>query len=111
MCLGKQFGSTAREDVTVDFQEVLGTLNVEPWTHPVLVIAEHWPSFTYAVQAVGSLDITTWCSFKMAKSKVEFLSMRLGTTLIDLSLGDLAKRFAPLLHLTVLIQGSPTFSD
>ena len=95
----------------MDFQEVLGSLNVEPWPHPVLVFAEEWPSFTYAAQAFGCLDITTWCDFKTAKSKVEFLSTRLGSMLTGPSLENVAKRFAPLKYLTVLIQGSPAFPN
>ena len=82
-----------------------------PWSHPVLVIAEEWPSFTYAAQAAGCLDITTWCDFKTAKSKVEFLSTRLGSTLADYLLEAVAKQFTPVQYLIVLIQGSPSFSN
>ena len=97
--------------MSVAFQEVVGTLHVAPWSHPVLVIAEDWPSFSFAAQAAGCLDIFTWCLFKTAKSKVEFLSTRLGCTLVDLPLDEMVTRFARLPHLTVLIQGSPEFSN
>ena len=36
----------------MDQQEVVGTVNFEVWDHPVLVIAEVWPSMAFAAQAV-----------------------------------------------------------
>ena len=83
----------------------------EAWHHPVLVVAEGWPSVAFAAQAVGCLDITTWCKFGSAKSKVEFTSTRLGSTLVESSLDELAELFSTQSTLTVLIQGGASFCD
>ena len=104
-------GDRLRKEVVVEQQEVLGTVEVEVWNHPVLVLAETWPSFAFAAQAVGCLDIKTWCKFGSAKSKVEFMSTRLGSTLAESSLEELVKLYANQPTLTVLIQGDATFCN
>ena len=104
-------GSKLRKEVLVDQQEVVGTVNFEVWDHPVLVLAEVWPSMAFAAQAVGCLDIKTWCKFESAKSKVEFTSTRLGSTLAELSLDELAKLYANQSTLSVLIQGGASLCN
>ena len=81
------------------------------WSSPVLLLAEVWPSLLYAVQALGCLDITTWYHFESAKAKVEFSSTRLGITFAEGLLYRLAKRFASQQNVTVLIQGSASFTN
>ena len=100
-----------RKVVQVGHQEVTGTVTCEPWTHPVLILAEEWPSLAFAAQATGCLDITTWCSFKSGKSKVEFTLTRLGSTLTSVSLDILAARYAIQHGDTVLIQGCTAFAN
>ena len=97
--------------VQVDHQEVIGTVQASVWQHPVLMFAEKWPSMAFAAQALGCLDITTWCNFSYAKSKVEFSSTRLGSTLSREPLVNLSKRFVKLQGVTVVIQGSTTFAN
>ena len=92
-------------------QEVVGVVHTRAWSFPVLVLAEVWPSFSYAAQALGCLDITTWCHFESAKAKVEFTSTSLGKTLSEGSLAFLAMRFASQSSVTVLIQGSASFTN
>ena len=65
----------------MDHQDVIGTVNPKVWQHLVLAFAEAWPNIPYTAQALGCLDITTRCVFRSAKSKVEFASTRLGSTL------------------------------
>ena len=65
----------------------------------------------FAAQAVGCLDIKTWCKFESAKSKVEFMSTRLGSTLAESSLEELAKLYATQPTLSVLIQGGSNFCN
>ena len=60
---------------------VMGFVKAGPWSWLVLVLAEDWPSWAFSVQAIGCLDITTWCKFKSGKYKVEFTSTRLGSSL------------------------------
>ena len=52
------------ETVWVDHQEVMGFVKADPWDRPVLMFAEDWPSLAFAAEAIGCLDITTWCKFK-----------------------------------------------
>ena len=100
-----------RKEVVVDHQEVIGSLVCKSWSHPVLIVAEGWPSMSFAAQAVGYLDVTTWCKFEYAKSKVEYMSTRLGSTLTEMSLEKLAVCFASQPAVTVLIQGQAEFSN
>ena len=97
--------------IQVDHQEVTGTVRALIWQYPVLIFAEQWPSMSFAAQALGCLDITTWCKFSSAKSKVEFISTRLGSTLSREPLVNLLKRFVKLQRVTVIIQGSTTFTN
>ena len=101
----------APKSVQVDHQEVTGIVRNLRWHHPVLILAEKWPSMSFAVQALGCLDITTWCKFSSAKSKVEFTSTRLGSTLSSDRLDRLSKRFACLQGVTLIIQGSASFTN
>ena len=66
---------------------------------------------SFAAQALGCLDITTWCKFSSAKSKVEFTSTRLGSILSREPLVNCLKWFAKLQGVTVIIQGSATFAN
>ena len=85
-------------------------VQVDPWIYPVLVLAEHWPSMSFVAQALGCLDITTWCSFLSTKSKVEFESTRLGSSLTTTRpLEEVGRRFCNQLGLTVLLQGGGPF--
>ena len=85
-------------------------VHTKTWSSPVLVLTEIWPSLLYAAQALGCLDITTWCRFESAKAKVEFSSTRLGSTFAEGSLELMATRFASQQNVTgVLIQGSAAF--
>ena len=100
-----------QKSVQVEHQEVTGVIRTEPWSRPVLVFAEDWPSLAFSAQAVGSLDITTWCKFKSGKSKVEFTSTRLGSSLASDSLDKLAARYGNQCQVTVLVQGCATFAN
>jgi len=95
----------------VDHQEVTGIVKTEPWAHPVLVFAEDWPSLAFSAQAVGCLDITTWCHFKSGKSKVDFTSTRSGSSLSNASLEELAACYGNQHLVTVLIQGRAVFTN
>ena len=79
--------------IHVGHQEVMGLVQVVPWVYPVLILAEQWPSMAFAAQALGCLDITTWCPFISAKSKVAFESTRLGSTLMNRPLEVVARQF------------------
>ena len=81
----------------------------ESWIHPVVIFAEKWPSLAFAAQTVACLDITTWFEFKSGKSKVEFTSTRLGSTLTGALLDVLAKQYTNQQRVTVLIQGCVSF--
>ena len=110
LCTDAQDGGTHKRDtIHVGHQEVMGSVQLTPWSHPVLVIAEEWPSMAFAAHALGCLGITTWCSFLSAKSKVEFESTRLGSTLMRRPLPEVARPFAGQPGLTVLIQGGSSF--
>ena len=90
---------------------MVGTVETIPWSFPVLVLAESWPSWSFAAQALGCVDITTWCRFVSAKSKVEFESTRLGSTLMSCSLKEVARKLTGQPGLTILIQGGASFAN
>ena len=97
--------------VQVAHQEVTGIVRALSWQFPVLIFAEKWPSMSFAAHALGCLDITTWCQFSSAKSKVEFTSTRLGPTLTSETLSSLAKRFERLAGVTIILQGNAMFTN
>ena len=76
----------------------------------MLVFAEDWPSLAFAAQAIRCVDITTWCKFKFGKSKVEFTSTRLGSSLTGALLYSLAARYGNQHQVEVLIQGHANFA-
>ena len=76
----------------------------------MLMFAEVWPSLSFAAQAMGCLDITTWCKFKSGKSKVEFTSTRLGSSWTGDLFDSLAARYGNQHQVTVLIQGWGNFT-
>ena len=97
--------------IQVDHQEVTGTVTALVWQHLVIIFAENWPSMSFAVHSLGCLDITTQCNFSSAKSKVEFTSTRLGSTVSSKPLVNLPRRSVGMHGVTVVIQGSSSFSN
>ena len=75
-----------------------------------VVLAEGWPSWTFALDALGCREIMTLASFSSALEREEFKATRVGPTRVVLK--DLRLRWSELgLKPHVLVQGSAAFSD
>ena len=93
---------------TIGFQEEVGT--IQRWVVPegCVVLSEGWPSWTFALRALGCHDVVTWAVFDSHREKEEFRATGVGKTLVtELELRDLWTRWSRKPH--VLIQGSWSF--
>jgi hypothetical protein len=67
----------------IGFQEVHGSISHSQVDEPVLVIAQGWPSWSFALDGLGFGSITTSAQFPSLSSKEEFKSTSLGPSLIS----------------------------
>ena len=87
-------------------QVVTGSLDLIRWTGPVIVCAEYWPSWSFALDALGCTDIKTYARFASPTAKKEFQATSLGRTLegnIQPLILEVGKKCVPPL---IFLQGS-----
>ena len=79
------------------------------WRGCGVVLAESWPSWSFALNALNSKELVTYCTFSSGKGRKEFQATTLGTTLVK-SL-DKVRQFCgkSVLSPLVFIQGSAAF--
>ncbi len=66
-------------------QEELGEVSHQTNLGPAFVFAQRWPSWSFAVEALGFKDISTCVDWSGAVAREEFRSTSLGPTLVTLS--------------------------
>ena len=71
------------DESAIGYQVASGTFNVSPLPQHALVIAQGWPSWTFALEGLGFESISTIASFSNLSSREEFRSTSMGQTLIS----------------------------
>ena len=95
----------------VGHQEVVGQLTTFRWEHPVIIITQGWPSWSFCADSLGCLNLITWCVFSLPKSKLELCASQLSSSLVNGGEEALKLRIRDMKHMCVLIQGGASFTN
>lgn len=107
--VGVEMAGETEERKSEEFQVEIGTVEKLKWGGSCLVLAEEWPSWTFALDALGCKEIKTHVKWRQPRAREEFAATVLGSTKIDAV--ELTKLSKSEEKFHVFIQGSEAFIE